>query len=616
AIHLSLEGLEDLEPFIKIRIFGTFIVYKTFIAVVKRWCTSFEEFLPDDSGIHRVVYSVILYDTSDSENDICMNDIVKKTIFSSLECKLPKSIKGTFSYCKKRLIQYGRNLHPAYKVHHVGANLLVGIGISATGFLTHVTQNGEIYLRFLHPESSWLEIELEKHSINFEKSCMDQTILVPEKIYAAKYVDGKWYRAVVSNNAIASDPQTIEVIFIDYGHPSLVRRSEICETEPHSEILTSVGNQAIKCELFEALPSPSCKWTDAATLKLQKLAPFNEELIVRVIEETTINSVAKVNLHKRIYTKEDSFIISVNENLANRSDLFLNVTASEITASSKHPTHLNLQFNKLAHASKSSITNFVPKIPTLVEDSVTNPFRKISVSNSANDDFEWLPTPDAVKSPDAYEDASPIPISPPGVPTEGEMFDVFVTMAATPHNFVVQPLKSASEMNKLMNQMQQFYSVEDNLIEMHPSLLKANHFYAALHSDESWYRVRLVSFNTSEPVMAAVYYVDFGDFNSVTLQNLQKLYNQFRNLPCQAIKASLSGVVPLQIDWDPEHCVQFKSMINEKKFVSIIQNKKLVKEADFSFLELELTLIDTSIPDKDVYIHEILTEKGMARPIV
>ncbi|GIY96672.1 hypothetical protein CEXT_119241 [Caerostris extrusa] len=46
---------------------------------------------------------------------------------------------------------------------------------------------------------------------------------------------------------------------------------------------------------------------------------------------------------------------------------------------------------------------------------------------------------DAVKCPDTYEDAS---ISPPGVTSEREMFDVFVTMAVTPHNFVPERSKT------------------------------------------------------------------------------------------------------------------------------------------------------------------------------
>ncbi|XP_055939248.1 tudor domain-containing protein 7A-like [Argiope bruennichi] len=576
AVYFSLEGLDDFEPYMQPEHLES-LLYKTFIAVVKRSCSSIEEFLPDDPGVHHIVYSVLLYDTSDNENDICINDFVKKLLIHSLECKFPKP------------------------------------GVSSRGYLTHVTKTGEIYLRFLHPENSWLEIELQKHSKKFEQSCQGDIRLEPGKMYAAKYpVDGKWYRAQVSNStSIVTDPQMVEVIFIDYGHPSLVKKSEVCELEPYSEFLASLGPQAINCELHNALPSPNNKWTVAASVKLIELAPFNEELIVRVIIEGDSKSLPKVSLHKRIYNKEDSFIISINETLASRLD----ASVTEPVAAAKVPTQLNLHHNVGSHLSKgSSMSDFVPRVATPVEESLINSIRKTSVSTPSNDGIDWLMTPENIKSPDAYDDESPAPLNPPVVPNKGEIFDVYVTMAATPQNFVVQPLKSAPQMTELMRQMNQFYSIEENLIDMHPTLLKENGYYAALHSqDNSWYRVQLLSVSPSEPYLAAVYYVDFGDINTVTLQNLQKLWNQFRNLPCQAIKATLSGVLPKEMDWRAEHCIQFKNMVTEKMFVAIVQNKDLIDESDSS-VKVELILIDTSTPDKDIYIHELLIEKEMARP--
>ncbi|GBN00121.1 hypothetical protein AVEN_77418-1, partial [Araneus ventricosus] len=72
-------------------------------------------------------------------------------------------------------------------------------------------------------------------------------------------------------------------------------------------------------------------------------------------------------------------------------------------------------------------------------------------------------------------------------------------------------------------------------------------------------------------------------------------------------------VVPMEMDWRAEHCIQFKEMVTEKMFVAIVQNRELRDESDSS-VKVELILIDTSKPDKDVYIHELLIEKEMARP--
>ncbi|KAF8792258.1 Tudor domain-containing protein 7A [Argiope bruennichi] len=228
------------------------------------------------------------------------------------------------------------------------------------------------------------------------QSCQGDIRLEPGKMYAAKYpVDGKWYRAQVSNStSIVTDPQM-------------------------------------------------------------------------VIIEGDSKSLPKVSLHKRIYNKEDSFIISINETLASRLD----ASVTEPVAAAKVPTQLNLHHNVGSHLSKgSSMSDFVPRVATPVEESLINSIRKTSVSTPSNE-----------------------------------------------------------------------------------------------------------------------------------------------NLPCQAIKATLSGVLPKEMDWRAEHCIQFKNMVTEKMFVAIVQNKDLIDESDSS-VKVELILIDTSTPDKDIYIHELLIEKEMARP--
>ncbi|KAG8185104.1 hypothetical protein JTE90_014579 [Oedothorax gibbosus] len=575
AMHFELDGLEDYEPFMTSEHLDS-LKYKTFIAVVKRWLQE-ESYFPDDPSIQKVIYSVALYDTSSSEIDICLNDNVKKLVSESLICKLPK------------------------------------LNVSLQGYLTHVTSTGQIYVRFLHPTKSWLEAELESLSPRFEEACLENSLFVPgSNIFVAKNnFDNKWYRATIPEKPnVPIDPELLEVIFVDHGYPCFVKKSEICDLHLISEFLFSLSYQAIKCDLYNALPSPSSKWTIAASQRLIEMAPIGEELIIRVISEEDGDALPKISLHKRIYNKDDSFIISINENLACKPELFSDSSPDLVIL--KPPTKLNLQPKSVQPLSKLLASSVVPSISSPVEREITTPLKNLDITSPVG--IQWATTPDMLKSPED-EDLSP-PLTQPLVPEVGEMFDVFVTTAANPHNFIVQPLQSSKEMNDLMIHMQQFYSDEDSLIEMHPSLLQRNSFYAALHPDGAWYRVRLVSFNPSEPEEALVFYVDFGDYDNVYLQNLQKLYNQFRDLPCQAIKASLSGIMPLEVDWKPEHCVNFKSMVTEQKFVSIIKKKRLAQDQGFSSLELELTLIDTTDPEADVFIHELLITNLMARKTI
>lgn len=65
--------------------------------LLKNFCRwySISDFFPEISGIHRTVYCVILYDTSDSSGeDVNLNELLKKSAteaaVESLNCELPK----------------------------------------------------------------------------------------------------------------------------------------------------------------------------------------------------------------------------------------------------------------------------------------------------------------------------------------------------------------------------------------------------------------------------------------------------------------------------------------------------------------------------------------------
>ncbi|XP_054719065.1 tudor domain-containing protein 7-like [Uloborus diversus] len=567
AFMINLDGLEDYETFIKLEFLESNFLGRTLIAEVRRWWPV-PDWLPENSGIHKVGYSVVLYDTSDNE-DINMNDYLKGVVLSSLPCELPKQ------------------------------------SISSCGYLTHITPEGKIYFRFSHPEANLLELELEKFVTTFEVSALRKSVISPNTVYVAKCSDGKWHRVNVSEE-VDPDSNIIKVCLMDFGNTESVSSSNICELEPVCPYLVSVPSQAIICELFDALPSPNASWTEMATLKLREMAPAHEEIMIRVMFAQHDSSLPKVNLYKR---NKDSEIVTINHTLCSRPELFK--TSLEPIAPPKVPSTLPLHEHRYQASRNFPLFKDIPDVALPAE--VQHMAKKAVSSSPSSDQINWLMTPDATKSPEGYEDQSqsPISLSPPEIPPKGKVFDVMVSLAAHPHNFIIQPLSTWNNLTDLGRKMEEFYSNEEEYCEIPLSLLKENNYYAALHADGCWYRVCLQNIIPGNPIMAVVYYVDYGEISPVSISNLQHLYSKFKQLPCQAIKASLYGVKPLEIDWDPIHCIKFKEMVENKPFVALVED--FLAKTDPVFPSVRVSLIDTSVENEDIYVHKILVESGIAR---
>ena len=134
---------------------------------------------------------------------------------------------------------------------------------------------------------------------------------------------------------------------------------------------------------------------------------------------------------------------------------------------------------------------------------------------------------------------------PPSVPAVGDYFDINVTFAASPSNFTVQPWSSSQSLEDLQESIQKFYSSPKHQKEMSKQQLDGDKFFAALHSDKCWYRVRVNSY--LDEFTVAVRFVDYGDHAMISISNLQVLRSQFRNLPMQAVSGCLAGNLRVNI---------------------------------------------------------------------
>ena len=198
---------------------------------------------------------------------------------------------------------------------------------------------------------------------------------------------------------------------------------------------------------------------------------------------------------------------------------------------------------------KSENNNSVPKIPdnrchlngvndqtksAVIGSATSDSVNLIEFSNGAADDviFGGIPIPPPI-----------LPLIKPRPVNEEDFFDVVVVLAATPSNFVVVPFKNAtndSDFYKLKKQMSIMYEKEENKIELPPQVIKKGLFMAA-KAQNTWYRVEVMSVLSEDPFQMIGYLIDFGEHKTFSLENIQPLYNCFRALPMQAIRASLAS---------------------------------------------------------------------------
>ncbi|XP_042312715.1 tudor domain-containing protein 1 isoform X2 [Sceloporus undulatus] len=124
---------------------------------------------------------------------------------------------------------------------------------------------------------------------------------------------------------------------------------------------------------------------------------------------------------------------------------------------------------------------------------------------------------------------------------------------------------------------------------------------AYFSDDGRWYRA-LVK-NAASVEVCQVLFVDYGNCEEVTMDNIRPISATFMKLPFQAVKCGLSGVRPVNDEWTKEATTTLQTFIAGKKLqakvVSLINNSA------------EVELIDNTT-GSPVMINDILIERHLA----
>ncbi|KAM6183161.1 tudor domain-containing protein 1 isoform 2-T2 [Erethizon dorsatum] len=164
----------------------------------------------------------------------------------------------------------------------------------------------------------------------------------------------------------------------------------------------------------------------------------------------------------------------------------------------------------------------------------------------------------------------------------GDEFCGVVAHIQTPGDFFCQQLQSGHKLAELQTSLSEYCSQVCLRSNFYPSI--GDICCAQFSEDDQWYRASVLAYASEESVLVG--YVDYGNFEILSLTRLCPIIPKLLELPMQALKCTLAGVKPSLGIWTPEAICLMKKIVQNKmvivKVVDKLENSSLVELIDKS----------------------------------
>uniref|UniRef100_A0A673AML3 Tudor domain containing 7 a n=1 Tax=Sphaeramia orbicularis TaxID=375764 RepID=A0A673AML3_9TELE len=434
--------------------------------------------------------------------------------------------------------------------------------------ITNVCSDGIIYCQVPSRGASRLTKLLEEIEAFFISKMTSESLVsrpFSGKFCLARY-KGKWSRVEITD---IHDNRVIEVLFIDFGVPATLEVTELREIPPlFRKVFAIIPPQATQCRLAD-LSIPKEGWSPET---------------VQWVKEAVLGSKAS-----------KMKVMKVDEHKGNRLVyiyLFTGIDSQELEDC------LNHQLAQSDHWQKLTKNNTV----TSVDIGLRNIEELTLSSPGFNPVIKSMPQADQ----GTEESSQPLQMPPSlELPQPGQCVDVFVPVAYHPGYFVLQPWQGFHKLVVLMGEMVLYYNQASTMAI--PAEIKKGEVYAA-KIDKNWYRVVVKGILSSG--LVSVYELDHGKHEVVHSAAFRPLIQEFRYFPFQAIAAQLAGLP--QHQWSEDASKVFRNHVEKRALVAQVDHVHEGSEVKGEFWKCKLTvyLVDTSMEDRDVWIHTIMEDLG------
>ncbi|XP_053305872.1 tudor domain-containing protein 1-like [Spea bombifrons] len=187
---------------------------------------------------------------------------------------------------------------------------------------------------------------------------------------------------------------------------------------------------------------------------------------------------------------------------------------------------------------------------------------------------------------------------------KGTEIQGFVVEFSNPSYFFIHSYieKSVKSLFKLTTTLQEIYSKPENLKKGYTPVI-GEICVARYSQDQRWYRV-LVQNVDAATRKAHVLYIDFGNQEALTLNNLQKMHQDLELLSPLAMKCFLVSVTPPPGGWSPVCIAESRKLMDQQKVsVGIVE---VLRE------EVPCYAVDVCVQASGIHVAKLLLEKGFA----
>ena len=124
--------------------------------------------------------------------------------------------------------------------------------------------------------------------------------------------------------------------------------------------------------------------------------------------------------------------------------------------------------------------------------------------------------------------------------TKDSQYDILVTFAESPHEFYCQIMDPEKKLDAIMTEIDSYCQDPSSKSPAHFSWKSADFALAQFSEDKMWYRAKITQVLKSGTA-SNVHYIDYGNSEVVSSNQLRPLKPEFCKLPCQALKCRLNG---------------------------------------------------------------------------